>query len=78
MGLLPPMIVYLVRLGEETGTMDSLLDQAADYYDDESDTAIQAMTTILEPALIIVMAIIVVPILVAVLMPMFNMYDMMM
>ena len=78
MGLLPPMIVYMVRLGEETGTMDDLLMQAADYYDEEAETAMAALTAMLEPLLIIVMAIIVVPILMAVLMPMFDMAGMMM
>lgn len=78
MGLLPPMIVYMVKLGEETGTMDDLLHQAADYYDEESDSAMQALTAMLEPLLIIVMAIIVVPILIGVLMPMFDMTNVMM
>ena len=78
MKLLPPMIVYMVRLGEETGTMDDLLNQAADYYDEEAESAMAAMTAMLEPMMIILMAIIVVPILMAVLMPMFNMMDMMM
>ena len=77
MGLFPPMIVYMVKLGEETGTMDDLLNQAADYYDEESDSAMQALTAMLEPLLIIVMAAIVVPILIGVLLPMFNMHDMM-
>jgi len=78
MGLLPPMIVYMVRLGEETGTMDDLLIQAADYYDDESDVAVTAMTALLEPMMIIVMAIVVVPILLAVLMPMLDLANVIM
>jgi type IV pilus assembly protein PilC len=75
MKLLPPMIVYMTRLGEESGTMDTLLMQAAEFYDEESDTALQAMMALLEPALIVLMAIIVVPILIGVLLPMFNMYS---
>ena len=78
MNLLPPMIVYMVRLGEETGTMDDLLTQAADYYDEESETAMQALTSILEPLMIILMAIIVVPILIGVLMPMMDFANLMM
>ena len=78
MSLLPPMIVYMVRLGEETGTMEDLLLQAADYYDEEAENAMTALTAMLEPMLIILMAIIVVPILLAVLMPMFDMAGMMM
>jgi type IV pilus assembly protein PilC len=75
MKLLPPMIVYLTRLGEESGTMDTLLLQAADYYDEESDTTLQAIMALLEPALIVMMAVIVVPILIGVMLPMFNMYE---
>jgi type IV pilus assembly protein PilC len=78
MGLLPPMIVFMTKLGEESGTMDELLTQAADYYDEESDSALQALMSMMEPALIILMAVVVVPILIAVLMPMFNMYSLMM
>jgi type IV pilus assembly protein PilC len=78
MNLLPPMIVFMTKLGEESGTMDELLSQAADFYDEESDTSLQALMSLLEPALIIVMAVVVVPILIAVLLPMFNMYNLMM
>ena len=74
----PLMIVYMVKIGEETGTMDDLLNQAADYYDDESENAIQALTSMLEPLLIVLMAIIIVPILIGVLLPMFGMHDMIM
>jgi type IV pilus assembly protein PilC len=73
MGLLPPMIVYMTRLGEESGTMDTLLLQAADFYDEESDSAVSAMLALLEPALIILMAAIVVPVLMAAVLPMFDM-----
>ncbi|MCL2665953.1 MAG: type II secretion system F family protein, partial [Defluviitaleaceae bacterium] len=73
----PPMIVYMCRLGEESGTMDTLLLQAADFYDEESESALQALMALLEPALIIIMALIVVPVLIGVLMPMFSLYEMM-
>ena len=78
MNRLPMMITYMVRLGEESGTLEELLNQAADYYDEESESALQAMTSMLEPMLIVLMAIIVVPILIAVLLPMLNMSNMMM
>jgi len=78
MGLLPDMVVYLTRLGEESGTLDSLLDQAADFFDEETDSTLQALMAMLEPALIILMAVVVVPILIAVLMPMLGMYEMLM
>jgi type IV pilus assembly protein PilC len=72
----PAMIVYMTKLGEESGTMDELLEQAAEFYDDESDTAIQSLTSIMEPAMIIIMAIIIVPVIFAIIQPVFGMYDM--
>jgi len=74
--ILPPMIIYMTKLGEESGTMDELLAQTADYYDDESDNAIQALTSIMEPAMIVLMAIIIVPVIFAIIQPVFGMYDM--
>lgn len=76
MGTLPPMIVYMTRLGEESGTMDELLDQAADFYDDESEAALQALTALLEPLMIVLMAVIVVPVVLAIIQPVFSMYSM--
>jgi len=74
--VMPPMIVYMTKLGEESGMMDSLLEQTADYYDHESEVAIQALTSVLEPGMIIVMAAIIVPILFAIILPVFNMHKM--
>ena len=75
MGDLPPMIVYMTRLGEESGTMDQLLDQTADYYDEESDAALQVLTSLLEPLMIVFMAIIILPVILAIIMPVFGMYS---
>lgn len=55
----PPMIYAMVAIGEESGTLDSILDKAADYFEDEADTATAKMTAALEPIMIIFMAIIV-------------------
>ena len=75
LGMLPLMLVHLTRLGEESGTMDELLDQAAEFYDSESESAIQAMTSLLEPLMIVIMAIVLVPVLLGILLPIFNMYQ---
>lgn len=75
LGMLPLMLIHLTRLGEESGTMDELLDQAADFYDNESESAIQALTSLLEPLMIVIMAIILVPVLLGILLPIFNMYQ---
>jgi type IV pilus assembly protein PilC len=71
----PSMIVYLTKLGEESGTLDELMNQAADYFDNESETSISALVALMEPLLIIVMAAIVIPIIIAIILPVFGMYD---
>ena len=55
----PPMIYAMVSIGEESGTLDQILEKAADYFEDEADAATQKMTAALEPCMIIIMAIIV-------------------
>ena len=55
----PPMIYAMVSIGEESGTLDNILEKAADYFEDEADAATQKMTSALEPIMIIIMAIIV-------------------
>jgi len=55
----PPMIYAMVSIGEESGTLDHILEKAADYFEDEADAATQKMTSALEPIMIIIMAIIV-------------------
>ena len=56
----PPMIYAMVSIGEESGTLDAILEKAADYFEDEADSATQKMVSALEPTMIIIMAIIVV------------------
>ena len=73
--VVPPMIIYMTKLGEESGMMDSLLEQTADYYDHESEIAIQTLTSVLEPGMIIIMAAIIVPIIFAIILPVFNMHN---
>jgi len=75
MGLLPQMVTSVTKIGEESGELEEMLTQIADYYDDEADSAVQALLTMMEPALIILMAAIVMPILLGVLQPMFGMFD---
>jgi type IV pilus assembly protein PilC len=74
-GLFPLLVVSVTKLGEESGTLEEMLSQVANYYDDEAETAIQAMITLMEPLMIILMAVIVVPILLAALLPMFDMVN---
>lgn len=55
----PPMIYAMTAIGEESGTLDVILDKAADYFEDEADAATAKMTAALEPIMLIVMAIII-------------------
>ncbi|MCR5617663.1 MAG: type II secretion system F family protein [Clostridiales bacterium] len=55
----PPMIYAMVAIGEESGTLDSILDKAADFFEDEADSATAKLTAALEPCMIIIMAIVV-------------------
>ncbi len=74
-GLFPPMVYYMVRIGEETGNTEEMLNKLAEYYEEEVETAIASLMTLMEPMIIIVLAGIVMVILGACLMPMMTMYD---
>ena len=73
-GVFPPMVISMVNIGEESGALEEMLSKTADYYDEELDVAISRMIGILEPLMIVVMALIVGFIVVAMIMPMFDMY----
>lgn len=72
---LPPMIHNMVSVGEESGLLDDILTKTAAFYDEESEAAIQRLVGLMEPALIIVMAVIIGFIVVSIYMPMFQMYS---
>ena len=65
----PPMVVSMVEVGEETGAMPDMLMKIADSYDDDVDNAVAAMTSIIEPLLIIFLAVVVGTIVIALFMP---------
>ncbi len=66
----PPMVVSMVEVGEETGALAEMLTRIANTYDDEVDNAVAGMTAAIEPALIIVLAVIVGTIVIAMFLPM--------
>ena len=49
----PPMVVQMIGVGEQTGAMDEMLQKIADFYEDEVDTAVAAMTALLEPMMLV-------------------------
>ncbi|MBQ1894460.1 MAG: type II secretion system F family protein [Clostridiales bacterium] len=69
----PPMIYAMVAIGEESGTLDTILDKAADFFEDEADAATTKMTAALEPIMLILMAILVGTTVGAIAMPIFTM-----
>src|SRR3954453_16109370 len=71
----PEMVVQMIAVGEETGALDQMLSKIADFYEDEVEAAVKALTSILEPVMIIFVGGIVGFIVVAMYMPMFQMYD---
>lgn len=72
-GLFPPMVSNLVGVGEETGDLQSMMGKVADYYDEEVDEATKKLLNLMEPAIIIFMAVFVVIIVLAIYLPMINM-----
>lgn len=52
-GVFPPMVVQMISVGEATGAMDAMLSKIADFYDDEVDDAVSAMTAMMEPLLMV-------------------------
>lgn len=68
----PPMVYHMIRIGEETGNMESMLDKISDYYDEEVEMATQSLLAAMEPLIIIAMAGVVVPIILAIMLPMLS------
>jgi len=71
-GVFPPMVVQMIAVGEQTGALDEMLDKIADFYDSEVDTAVSALTAIIEPLMIVFMGGIVGGMLIAMYLPMFK------
>jgi type IV pilus assembly protein PilC len=71
-GTFPPMVVQMIAVGEETGALDTMLAKIADFYDQEVEATVEALTSLIEPVLIAVMGVVVGGMVVALYMPMFN------
>jgi type IV pilus assembly protein PilC len=71
----PAMVAQMIAVGEETGNLDTMLTKVADFYEDEVAAAVKALTSILEPVMIVLVGVIVGFIVVAMYMPMFKVYD---
>jgi len=71
-GVFPPMVTQMISVGEKTGGLDDMLSKIADFYDDEVDAAVAALTSIIEPVIIVVMGAVIGGILIAMYLPMFD------
>ena len=71
----PAMVVQMIGVGEETGALETMLAKVADFYEDQVDAAVKALTSILEPIMIIFVGGMVGFIVIAMYMPMFKVYD---
>jgi type IV pilus assembly protein PilC len=70
--IFPPMVTQMINVGEETGALDAMLSKVADFYEEEVDTAVEGMTSIIEPILIVFLGVTLGFIVVAMFMPMFE------
>ena len=68
----PPMVIQMISVGEKTGGLDEMLSKIADFYDEEVDAAVAALTSVIEPIIIVFMGIVIGGILIAMYLPMFD------
>jgi len=68
----PPMVIQMIAIGEETGNLDAMLNKIADFYDQEVDVAVKALTSMIEPIIIVAMGLIIGFIVVSMFLPMFE------
>ena len=71
----PPMVVQMISVGEETGALDDMLTKIADFYDDEVDTAVDSLTSLIEPIMIVFMGTVIGGMVVAMYLPMFKLVN---
>jgi len=68
----PPMVIQMINVGEQTGALDAMLGKIADFYDDEVDTAVGALTALLEPMMIVFLGVVIGGLVVAMYLPIFR------
>jgi len=70
----PPMVTQMIAIGEETGALDTMLHKIADFYEDEVDTAVKSLTSIIEPIMMIFIGGIVGLVVISMYLPIFNLF----
>lgn len=71
-GVFPPMVTQMIAVGEKTGGLDDMLNKIAEFYEEEVNAAVAALTSIIEPVIIVVMGAVIGGILIAMYLPMFD------
>ena len=71
--IFPPLVVKMVAVGEQTGSLEEMLIKVADFYDDEVSTTVEALTSLIEPLVIVVLGVVIGGIVLALYLPIFNM-----
>lgn len=74
-GIFPTMVHHMVKIGEEAGTTEEMLNKLADYYDEEVELAVQSLMAAMEPLIIVILAGVVGVLVMSVILPMLSMYD---
>lgn len=74
-GSFDPMLSSMLFIGEESGSLGDILSKTADYFDGESETALQRMVALIEPAMLVIMGVIIAFIVISIMQPIFTMYN---
>jgi type IV pilus assembly protein PilC len=72
-GLMPPMVVQMISVGEQTGALDAMLTKIADFYEEEVDVAVASMTSLIEPIMMVFLGGVIGGLVIAMYMPIFEM-----
>jgi len=74
-GVFPPMVTRMIEVGERTGALESMLHKIAEYYEDQVDSAVAGLTSLIEPLLIMFLGVTIGGIVIAMFMPLFTMLE---
>lgn len=74
-GVFPPMVIHMISIGEATGALDAMLSKIADFYDDEVDVAVDSLTSMIEPLMIVFLGVIVGGLVISMYLPIFSIAD---
>ena len=74
-GVFPPMVVQMIAVGEETGALDTMLEKIANFYDEEVNTSVETLTSVIEPVMMVFMGVMVGGMVVAMYLPMFKLVN---